>query len=33
MFWILYIIAVLIFFPALFITIPLHIIHSAMKAR
>jgi len=31
MFWILHILAALFFFPALFITIPLHLICSAVK--
>jgi len=33
MFWILHILAALFFFPALFITIPLHLICSAVKDK
>lgn len=31
MFWLIHIIALLVFFPALFVTIPCHIIANAIK--
>jgi hypothetical protein len=33
MFWILHVVAFLFFFPALFVTIPLHIIAGVLRAR
>jgi hypothetical protein len=33
MFWIIHLIALLFFFPALLVTIPLHLIYNAMKKK
>ena len=33
MFWILHIAALFVFMPALFLTVPLHMIHGAVKAN